>query len=70
MRIEETIVDGTLIKQYITENSDLATQEQKDIWSQICNTCDQKNNDSCNYCGCILNTLMAFKTSKCPLNKW
>ena len=48
----------------------MATSQQKDEWLDICNTCEYKNDTRCKYCGCIIDTLMMLKTSKCPIEKW
>lgn len=71
MRVEEEIIDGVVYKKHITEESDLATQEQKDDWKAVCLSCELYNKDNtCGSCGCIVDALMALTTSKCPENKW
>ena len=70
MKIEETIINGIPIRNIIYEDSDLATQEQKSTWIDICNNCEYKKNEQCGYCGCIIESLMMLKTGKCPLEKW
>ena len=71
MRIEEEIIDGVVYKKHITEESDLATQEQKDAWKAVCLSCEFYNEDNtCGSCGCIVDAMMALVTSKCPENKW
>ena len=52
MIIEEQIIDGITYRKTIYEESDMATEEQKDAWMQVCNTCEYKQDDRCTYCGC------------------
>jgi hypothetical protein len=70
MIIEEEIIDGVTYKKVIYEESDMATEAQKDAWMQVCNTCEYKQDDRCGYCGCWLENIMSFATSTCPLDKW
>jgi hypothetical protein len=70
MKIENTIVNGIPLQTIIYEKRDMATNQQKDEWLDICNTCEYKNDTRCKYCGCIIDTLMMLKTSKCPIEKW
>ena len=70
MIIEEQIIDGITYRKTIYEESDIATEEQKDAWMQVCNTCEHKQDNKCGQCGCLLVNLMSFVTSNCPLNKW
>jgi len=70
MIIEEEIIDGITYRKTIYEESDMATEAQKDTWMQVCNTCEYKQEDRCSYCDCWLNSIMSFTTSTCPLNKW
>jgi hypothetical protein len=70
MIVEETIENGIIVRKTIYEPSDMATQEQKDAWLEVCNTCEYKQEDRCNYCDCWFNNIMSFKTATCPLNKW
>jgi hypothetical protein len=61
---------GIKIINVIPEPIDLTTEEEKVQRFEICQSCDQYDNGSCKSCGCIVNTLMAYKLRKCPLNKW
>lgn len=37
----------------------------------ICSRCPEMNEDKeCNACGCPIETKAAWKTEKCPKNKW
>lgn len=70
MRIEETIQGGILIKNIIYEDSDIRTQEQKDILFDICDICEFKQGDNCGECGCLLEMRMFYNNINCPINKW
>jgi len=70
MQIQETIIDGIIYRTFVYEESDMATSEQKSSWMSICDTCEFKQEDSCGSCGCILESIMAYKTATCPAGKW
>jgi hypothetical protein len=70
MQIQETIIDGIVYRNFIYEESDMATQSEKDSWLSVCNTCEFKQDDRCGSCGCILESIMAYKTATCPAGKW
>ena len=71
MRTEEEIIDGVRYVKQILEDSDLATQEQKDAWEATCQTCEYGEEDgTCGACGCIRETLMNLAVSVCPEGKW
>ena len=68
----EEIINGITVRTITYEDSDKATEEQKGAWMLMCNACEFKNNESCDYafCGCLIEKLMIMADSKCPLNKW
>jgi hypothetical protein len=70
MKVEETIVNGIPVQSNIYEPSDMSTQEQKDTWMGVCNTCEYKKDVQCKYCGCLIESLTILTTGKCPANKW
>lgn len=70
MIISESIHNGILIKNIVSEPSDLSTAEQKYEWQSACNSCEFKLDNYCNYCGCFLQVLMTYKNAKCPMGKW
>jgi hypothetical protein len=70
MIIEEQYIDGVLYKNHILEESDMATEQQKNNWLEICKSCDKYGINKCNECGCLLVTIMTYSKSTCPLNKW
>jgi hypothetical protein len=70
MRIEEQYIGGVLFKNHIMEESDMSTEQQKNNWLTTCQSCDKYGVDKCNECNCLLVTIMAISTSRCPLNKW
>ena len=70
MKIEESTIDGITIYTKIYEESDFATEQQKETWKSVCNTCEFKNNDSCGKCGCLFESLMNLAEAKCPIDKW
>ena len=68
---EEEIIDGVRYVKQILEDSDLATQDQKDTWESICQSCEHfQSDDTCGACGCIRESLMNLATSVCPEGKW
>lgn len=71
MRTEEEIIDGVRYVKEVYEDSDLATQEQKDAWEATCQSCEYGEEDgTCGACGCIREALMNMATSVCPEGKW
>jgi hypothetical protein len=71
MREEEQIINGVRYVKEIYEDSDLATQEQKNTWESVCQSCEYVQQDgTCGACGCIRETLMNLATSVCPEGKW
>lgn len=71
MKTEEEIIDGVRYVKQILEDSDLATQEQKNTWTSICQSCEHLQEDgTCGACGCIRETLMNLAVSVCPEGKW
>lgn len=70
MKTETYIKDGIIFTKMTQEDSDLATLEQNQSRLEICQGCEHFNQDRCGSCGCLLEQLMMYKTSKCPLNKW
>lgn len=70
MKVEEQIIDGIVYRTITHEESDLATQAQKDAWLSVCNTCEYKQDDVCGSCGCILESIMNLNTAVCPAGKW
>ena len=70
MIIEESIVNGILVKNYIYEETDIRTTEEKVALLSICNSCEFKQGDICGNCGCLLASRMYYKDTNCPINKW
>ena len=70
MIIEETLLNGIPVRTITYEESDMTTTEQKDIWLDVCNTCEHKKDLQCGFCGCIIESLMMLNTGKCPADKW
>lgn len=71
MHTEEQIINGVRYIKQILEDSDLATQSQKDAWEVTCQTCEYFQEDNtCGACGCIRETLMNLSISTCPKGKW
>ena len=48
------------------------SQEQKQERLNICESCDKMNKDNktCNECGCYLDIKTGWATESCPLGKW
>ena len=40
MITEETILNGGVVRNTVYEAEDLATQDQKDTWEAICQSCE------------------------------
>jgi hypothetical protein len=71
MKVLEKIEgNGILIREIVYESIDMMEDSQKLINKNICSSCEFYNNDSCSACGCLVNSLLFLKTSKCPKNKW
>lgn len=72
MTTETYIEKGVTIHIITPDESDLASAELKEQRRNICSSCNKYNTEenSCNTCGCIVDTLMTFSTSKCPDSKW
>lgn len=63
--------DGTKIIGNALKGNDtlVSEQERVDRWS-ICQGCEYLLKDRCSQCGCFMKVKVAFKTSKCPIDKW
>lgn len=70
MREETYFENGIKITSIVLEDTDLASDELKNERLTVCQNCEEYSNESCSQCGCILSTIMMYKVSKCPLNKW
>lgn len=70
MKVTEKIQNGIKYIIYEDEEADLTTAEEKQSRINICNSCENFINESCNVCGCILETLLLHKEKHCPINKW
>ena len=70
MKVEQTEANGIPVFTTVMEVSDQNTPEQKQALLTVCNTCEFKQDDRCGACGCILESLMFFKTGTCPEGKW
>ena len=71
MEIETYIENGITINKITPTEQDLASIDLKENRKNVCLSCVHYNEDNtCASCGCIVDTLMTFKISKCPINKW
>lgn len=71
MKVLEKIEDnGVLVREITYEPGDMMEDSQKMVNKNICFSCEFYNNDSCLVCGCLVDSLLFLKTSKCPENKW
>ncbi len=71
--VKQTYVENGVTINKITPNlTDLATDEVKAQRKNICIDCtDYSSEDNtCSNCGCIVETLMTYTNSQCPINKW
>lgn len=69
--IKETYYqDGIPVTVVTMDESDLSSDADKAERLAVCMSCEKYELDACKACGCIVHTLMTYKTSKCPLNKW
>lgn len=48
----------------------MASSEQAQQRSDICNTCDRNTLNVCLSCNCFIPTKVYYKLSVCPENKW
>jgi hypothetical protein len=53
-------------------NSDflIATDELKTYRLNICNSCENKVNEICKECSCLLIVRTSYTDSFCPIGKW
>jgi hypothetical protein len=70
MQTTVQIIDGIPVTTITYEDSDYATDTQKESWLSVCNVCESKGEDRCNSCGCLLDSLMNLATARCPIDKW
>ena len=70
MKKETKVENGIVVVNMYSEDSDFATQEQNIQRMETCDTCEHKDDLTCGHCGCLLEQLMMYKTSQCPLEKW
>lgn len=70
MKTTVQTIDGIPVTTITYEDSDYATDIQKENWISVCNGCESKGEDNCKSCGCLLDSLMNLATAKCPLDKW
>lgn len=63
--------DGSnIIKNALSGNKTLVTDEVREMRWSTCTSCPRLQNDRCLECGCFMKIKVAFVTSKCPLEKW
>jgi hypothetical protein len=70
MKTTITYIDEIPVHINEYEESDYSTDSQKSNWTEICNSCEFKNNDRCGNCGCLFESLMNLATATCPIGKW
>jgi hypothetical protein len=48
------------------------SSEKKKQRQDICNACEfiNKDNNTCNQCGCYLDVKTSWRTTSCPIGKW
>ncbi len=63
------ILNGTLIKEYSSENL-IADDQLKNQRLLTCNSCENNINDMCNSCHCIISVKVSYKNNTCPEFKW
>lgn len=61
---------GNIIGNALKGNSTLLSDEEREARWSICQSCPFLQNDRCTKCGCFMKVKVAFKTSKCPMEKW
>jgi hypothetical protein len=70
MRTEEYYIGEIKVTKIINDEEDLSTEEDRNYWLSICESCVKYNEGKCGECGCIVLSMMSLKESKCPINKW
>jgi hypothetical protein len=65
----EQQINGVVINIFNSEFS-IASDELKNERMNVCNTCENKVNDSCKECSCLLVTRTSYVDSFCPIGKW
>lgn len=63
--------DGTkILSNALKGNDTLVTDDVRNNRWSICTTCPMLIENRCTKCGCFMKVKVAFKTSKCPMDKW
>lgn len=70
MTIKEFILDNIPVKVISTDEHDLTDKNLKKERNNICQACEFINNGLCKKCGCIVESKIIYKESRCPLEKW
>jgi len=60
-----SITKNALSNKQVIVSSDIS-QSRLDI----CESCENFNNDTCNICGCFMPAKVKFAPTKCPIDKW
>lgn len=62
-------LNGIVINEISSEFS-IASDELKIARLNTCSTCENKVQDSCKLCSCLLHVRVSYKDSFCPIGKW
>jgi len=62
--------NGITVNLITLDNDSYANLELKEERNNICINCEYNNNNSCLKCSCIIDVIMTYVNSKCPINKW
>lgn len=61
---------ATALKEFISDGCTLVTTEQYRQRMEICNQCDQREDNVCRVCGCHLAIKAQGRAFDCPLERW
>jgi len=61
---------GHIVVNEVTVDIELASDELKAERMAICTPCENRVDDGCKECSCLLVNRIAFTESFCPVGKW
>lgn len=56
--------------QHVQDGLAHVNDEEKNRRMDICQKCEHYDGSRCKLCGCFCNTKTAWRSERCPINKW
>lgn len=61
---------ASALKDFIADGMQTVTAEQYEARLAVCDTCDQRGDNRCLNCGCLIPAKAKGRAWNCPLNRW